>query len=94
MAADIRKNDYGTFHRAGRKTAHAAEWNHKRDKGAVSLKHGDDETVTAQVRWPDQEWQMLSAFLRRLNRHVGDQVTASTSSLCDAVRHPGGAPTK
>ena len=76
--ADIRKNDRGTFYRAGRGTQHAAKWNHKRYKGSVSLRHGDDETVTAQVRSPDQEWQMLSAFLGWLNRHFGDRVTAVT----------------
>jgi hypothetical protein len=74
--ADIRKNARGTFYRAGRKTQHAAKWNHKRYHGSVSLRHGNDETVTAQVRSPDQEWQMLSAFLGWLNRHFGDQVTA------------------
>ncbi len=74
--ADIRKNDRGTFYRAGRKRQNEATWSHKRYKGSVSLKHGDGETVTARVRSPDQEWQMLSAFLGWLNRHFGDQVTA------------------
>ncbi len=74
--AAIRKNDRGTFYRAGRAKQNAAKWSHKRYKGSVSLRHGEDETVTAQVRSPDQEWQMLSAFLGWLNRHFGDQVMA------------------
>jgi len=74
--ADIRKKDRGTFYRAGRKKQNEAKWSHKRYKGSVSLRYGDGETVTAQVRSPDQEWQMLSAFLGWLNRHFGDQVTA------------------
>ena len=74
--ADIRKNDRGTFYRSGRKKQNEARWNHKRYKGSVKLKHGADETVTAQVRSPDQEWQMLSAFLGWVNRHFGDRVAA------------------
>jgi hypothetical protein len=74
--AAIRKNDRGTFYRTGRKKQNEARWNHKRYKGSVNLKHGADETVTAQVKSPDQEWQMLSAFLGWVNRHFGDQVTA------------------
>ena len=72
----IRKNDRGTFYRTGRKKQHETKWNHKRYKGSVDLKHGADETVTARVKSPDQEWQMLSAFLGWVNRHFGDQVTA------------------
>jgi len=74
--ADIRKNDRGTFYRAGRKKQNQTKWNHRRYKGSVDLKRGDDETVTARVRSPKQEWQMLSAFLGWLNRHFGEQVVA------------------
>jgi hypothetical protein len=74
--AAIRKNDRGTFYRAGRKKQNEAKWNHKRYKGAVNLKRGDDEIVTARVRSPNEEWQMLSAFLGWVNRHFGDRVTA------------------
>jgi len=74
--ASIRKNGRGTFFRAGRKAQSAAKWKHRRYKGSVDLKLGADEQVTAQVRSPDQEWQMLSAFLGWVNRHFGDQVTA------------------
>jgi hypothetical protein len=74
--AAIRKNKRGTFYRAGRKTQSETKWNHKRYKGSISLRHGDDESVTARVRSPNEEWQMLSAFLGWLNRHFGDKVTA------------------
>ena len=74
--ADIRKNDRGTFYRTGRKKQNETKWNHKRYKGSVDLKRGDDETVMARVRSPKQEWQMLSAFLGWVNRHFGEQVMA------------------
>ncbi len=74
--ADIRKNNRGTFYRAERKKHDETKWNHKRFKGSVALKRGDDETVTARVRSSKQEWQMLSAFLGWVNRHFGEQVMA------------------
>jgi len=74
--AAIRKNNRGTFVRAGRATQSATKWSHRRYKGSISLAHGDDETVTARVRSASEEWQMLSAFLGWINRHFGDKVTA------------------
>jgi len=74
--ASIRKNGRGTFFRAGRATKSATKWKHRRYKGSVDLAVGDDEQVTARVRSPSEEWQMLSAFLGWINRHFGDDVTA------------------
>ncbi len=73
--ASIRKNGRGTFFRAGRKTQRETTWKHRRYKGSVDLKPDAGERVTARVRSPDQEWQMLSALLGWINRHFGDQVT-------------------
>jgi hypothetical protein len=73
--ASIRRNGRGTFFRTGRATQSAATWKHRRYKGSVDFKVGADEHVTARVRSPDQEWQMLSALLGWVNRHFGDQVT-------------------
>ena len=74
--AAIRKNKRGTFYRSGRATRAQAKWNHRRYKGSIALRHADDATVTARVRSPSEEWQLLSAFLGWLNRHFGDKVTA------------------
>ena len=54
--ADIRKNDRGTFYRTGRKKQNEAKWNHKRFKGSVALKRGNDETVFMRL---DREFNLL-----------------------------------
>ena len=78
--AAIQNKGLGTFYRAGPKTRNTAKWKHKTYKGWVNLERGLSEVVTAEVRTlsPDQEWQMMSAFLGFVDRHFGDKIMAIT----------------
>ena len=74
--AEIRKKGRGTFSRTGAARAGAALWKHKRFQGSVNLKRDAAEVVTAKVRsrTPENERQLLSAFLGFVDRQCGDQV--------------------
>jgi hypothetical protein len=74
--ASIREKGRGTFFRAGRKSRSAATWKHKAYPGSVALKRGKSNGVTARIRSqaPDREWQMLSAFLGFVDRHLGSKI--------------------
>lgn len=76
--AAIRKKGTGTFYRAGAKRRNEARWKHTRYKGWVHLERGLAEVVTAEINTlaPEEDWQLLPAFLGWLDRHFGDQVLA------------------
>jgi hypothetical protein len=76
--ADIRRRGLGTFHRAGGKKRDEAKWRHAKHRGWIKLRRGLSEVVTAEMQTtaPDQEWQLLSAFLGWVDRHFGDQLLA------------------
>lgn len=76
--ASIREKGRGTFFRAGRKTRNNAKWKHKAYPGSVNLERGKSEGVTAKIRSqaPEREWQMLSAFLGFVDRHLGGKVAS------------------
>jgi hypothetical protein len=76
--AAIRKKGAGTFYRAGARKRNGAKWKHTRYKGWINLERGLSEVVTAEVNSlvPDEDWQLLSAFLGWIDRHFGDQVLA------------------
>ncbi len=77
---EIRKKSRGTFQRAGRVTRSAAKWKHKAYRGWVRLERGPSGSVTAKIRAPahDREWQMLSAFLGFVDRHLDSKVSSIT----------------
>ena len=78
--AEIRRNGRGTFARSGRKKQGASTWKHKRFKGSVNLQRGPAEIVRAKVRssQPEDEGQLLKAFLGFIDRHCGGQVRSIT----------------
>ena len=75
--AEIRKRGRGTFYRDGRTSRSAAKWKHKAYAGSVSIARGTDGGVTAKIRTPpEREWQMLSAFLGFVDRHLRDRIAS------------------
>ena len=78
--ADIRKKGLGTFSRAPTKKRYSSKWRHKAYRGWMSLERGLAEVVLAEIHAPapEQEWQMLSAFLGFVDRHFGNRVLAIT----------------
>jgi len=80
--ARIREKGRGTFFRAGRKTRNSVRWKHKAYRGSVNLERGESEGVTAKIRSQptEREWQMLSAFLGFVDRHVGSKIADITVS--------------
>ena len=77
---EIRKKGRGTFRRTGRAARSSATWKHKAYRGSVALKRGPSGSVTAKIRAPahDREWQMLSAFLGFVDRHLDSKVSSIT----------------
>ena len=78
--AEIRKKGLGTFYRAAAKKRNSSKWRHKAYRGWMQLERGLGEVVLAEIHAPapDQEWQMLSAFLGFIDRHFGGRILAIT----------------
>lgn len=79
--AEIRRKGLGTFYPSGTKKRNASKWRHKAYPGWMSLERGLGEVVLAEIHAPapDQEWQMLSAFLGFVDRHFfGRKILAIT----------------
>jgi hypothetical protein len=78
--AEIHKKGLGTFYRSGAKKRNSSRWRHKAYSGSMTLERGLGEVVLAEIHAPapDQEWQMLSAFLGFIDRHFGDRILAIT----------------
>jgi hypothetical protein len=75
--AEIRKKGRGTFYRAGPASRSAAKWKHKAYAGSVNIKRGEAGAITAKIRTPpEREWQMLSAFLGFVDRHLRDRIAS------------------
>jgi hypothetical protein len=72
--AEIRKRRAGAFSRVGAKRSNKAKWKHIRFKGWINLERDRSEVVTAKVNSSD--WQLLAAFIGRIDRHFGDWVEA------------------
>jgi hypothetical protein len=78
--ADIRRKGLGTFARAPTKKRSSSKWRHKAYRGWMRLERGLAEVVLAEIHAPapEQEWQLLSAFLGFVDRHFGEQILAIT----------------
>jgi hypothetical protein len=78
--AGIRKKGLGTFYRAAVKKRNSTKWRHKAYRGWINLERGLSEVVLAEIRAaaPEQEWQILSAFLGFIDRHFNDRILAIT----------------
>ena len=80
--AEIRKKGLGTFYRAAARKRNSSKWRHRTYRGWMKLERGLSEVVLAEIHAPapDQEWQMLSAFLGFIDRHFGDRILTITIS--------------
>jgi hypothetical protein len=78
--AAIQANQRGTFVRAGAKRRNAANWKHKKYRGAVKLARENGEGVTAKIRSSaaEDERQLLKSFLNFVDRYSGDRVSTIT----------------
>jgi hypothetical protein len=78
--ADIRRKGLGTFYRAAVKKRNSTKWRHKAYRGWINLERGLSEVVLAEIHAaaPEQEWQILSAFLGFIDRHFNDRILAIT----------------
>jgi hypothetical protein len=78
--ADIRRKGLGTFYRATVKKRDSTKWRHKAYRGWINLERGLSEVVLAEIHAaaPEQEWQILSAFLGFIDRHFDDRILAIT----------------
>lgn len=65
-----------TFFRSAKKKAGEARWAHTNYRGWIRLQKclGGVMVATVQSKRPDQEWQILSAFVGVLHRHFRDRV--------------------
>jgi hypothetical protein len=77
--AELRKKNRGTFYRAAGKR-NSSKWRHRAYPGWLNLERGLSEVVLAEIHAPapDQEWQLLSAFLGFIDRHFGKRMLAIT----------------
>jgi hypothetical protein len=77
--AELRKKNRGTFYRTARKR-NSSKWRHRAYSGWMNLERGLSEVDLAEIHAPapDQEWQLLSAFLGFIDRHFGKRVLAIT----------------
>jgi hypothetical protein len=78
--AELRKKNRGTFYRTAGKKRNSSKWRHRAYPGWMNLERGLSEVVLAEIHAPapDQEWQMLSAFLGFIDRHFGNRILAIT----------------
>jgi hypothetical protein len=78
--AELRKKNRGTFYRAATKTRTSSRWRHRAYPGWLNLERGLSDVVLAEIHAPapDQEWQLLSAFLGFIDRHFGKRMLAIT----------------
>lgn len=78
--AEIRRKGLGTFYRAAAKSRNSAKWRHKAYRGWTNLARGLSEVVLAEIHAavPEQEWQILSAFMGFVDRHFDDKILAIT----------------
>jgi hypothetical protein len=77
---DIRKKGLGTFYRAAVKKGNSTKWRHKAYRGWIDLERGLSEVALAEIHAPapEQEWQILSAFLGFVDRHFDNKILAIT----------------
>jgi hypothetical protein len=71
--AELRKKNRGTFYRTAGKKRTSSKWRHRAYPGWMNLERGLSEVAA-----PDQEWQMLSAFLGFIDRHFGNRILGIT----------------
>jgi len=78
--AELRKKNRGTFYRKAGKKRNSSKWRHRAYPGWMNLERGLSEVVLAEIHAPapDQEWQMLSAFLGFIDRHFGNRILGIT----------------
>jgi hypothetical protein len=78
--AELRKKHRGTFYRTAGKKRNSSRWRHRAYRGWMNLERGLSEVVLAEIHSPapDQEWQLLSAFLGFIDRHFGKRILAIT----------------
>ena len=73
-------SDWGTFYRTSGKKRNSSKWRHRAYPGWLKLERGLSDVVLAEIHAPapDQEWQLLSAFLGFIDRHFGKRILAIT----------------
>jgi hypothetical protein len=78
--AELRKKHRGTFYRTAGKKRNSSRWRHRAYPGWLNLERGLSDVVLAEIHSPapDQEWQLLSAFLGFIDRHFGKRILAIT----------------
>jgi hypothetical protein len=56
----------------------------------MNLEHGLSEVVLAEIHTPapEQEWQLLSAFLGFIDRHFGNRRMASLMATTPGISNP------
>jgi hypothetical protein len=74
----LEKLDQGQ-ERAARKR-NSSKWRHRAYPGWLDIERGLSEVVLVEIHAPapDQEWQLLSAFLGFIDRHFGKRILAIT----------------
>ena len=62
------------------KKRNSSKWRHRAYPGWLKLERGLSDVVLAEIHAPapDQEWQLLSAFLGFIDRHFGKRILAIT----------------
>jgi hypothetical protein len=78
--AELRKKNRGTFYRTAGKKRNSSKWRHRAYPGWLNLERGLSEVVLAEIHAPapEQQWQLLSAFLGFIDRHFGKRILAIT----------------
>ena len=76
--AEIQKKGRGTFVRKGPARAASAAWQHKKFQGLVKLERDGDALVGVKIRsrTPDNEFNLLKAFLGFVDRNCRDQIAS------------------
>ena len=88
--AELRKKNRGTFYRTAGKKRNSSKWRHRAYPGWLNLERGLSDVVLAEIHAPapDQEWQLLSAFLGFIDRHFGNGCWPLPSTTADAGALP------
>lgn len=74
----LRAKNRGTLHRSGAKRTDKEKWVHNSFKGWIQFQRclGGVCVAMIQTRNPDEQWQLLAAFLGFLDRHFRKQISS------------------
>jgi hypothetical protein len=75
----LRSKNRGTLHRAGPKRPNKEKWVHNSFKGWIQFQRclGGVCVAMLQTRNPDEQWQLLTAFLGFLDRHFRAKISSA-----------------